>query len=156
MTETPAHSPSPGARPANGAGWQTGHCSRSSAVYESLCTLLADHTLTEPGGNILDVTQLGRGRSVSGLVLKRAWELLQWVEQTGSARRESLKKARAEADRMLNDAKKSIDGSYPTGGRFRGAVVATYGLTLPHREASRMVNRFTDRHTAELQEDHIR
>ncbi|MBK3569832.1 MULTISPECIES: DUF2637 domain-containing protein [unclassified Streptomyces] len=51
--------------------------------------------------------------------------------------------------------KKSIDGSYPTSGQFRGDVEATYGVTLPQREADRMVNRFTNRHTAELQEDHI-
>jgi hypothetical protein len=34
-------------------------------------------------------------------------------------------------------------------------VEATYGVVLPQREAERMVNRFTNRHTAELQEDHI-
>ncbi|MFD8213803.1 DUF2637 domain-containing protein [Streptomyces sp. NPDC059697] len=51
--------------------------------------------------------------------------------------------------------KKSIDGSYPTSGQFRDDVEATYGTTLPQREADRMVNRFTNRHTAELQEDHI-
>ncbi|MFJ4471897.1 DUF2637 domain-containing protein [Streptomyces sp. NPDC089424] len=51
--------------------------------------------------------------------------------------------------------KKSIDGSYPTSGQFRDDVEATYGTTLPQREAERMVNRFTNRHTAELQEDHI-
>ncbi|MFF3660736.1 DUF2637 domain-containing protein [Streptomyces olivochromogenes] len=51
--------------------------------------------------------------------------------------------------------KKSIDGSYPTSGQFRGDVEATYGTTLPPREADRLVNRFTNRHTAELQEDHI-
>ncbi|ARP74151.1 DUF2637 domain-containing protein [Streptomyces pluripotens] len=51
--------------------------------------------------------------------------------------------------------RKSIDGSYPTAGQFGGDVEATFGMTLPHREAERMVNRFTNRHTAELQEDHI-
>lgn len=51
--------------------------------------------------------------------------------------------------------KKSIDGSYPTSGQLRDDVEATYGVTLPQREADRMVNRFTNRHTAELQEDHI-
>ncbi|WP_413761231.1 DUF2637 domain-containing protein [Streptomyces sp. MMBL 11-3] len=51
--------------------------------------------------------------------------------------------------------KKSIDGSYPTSGQFRGDVEATYGTVLPQREADRMVARFTNRHTAELQEDHI-
>ncbi|MER5452302.1 DUF2637 domain-containing protein [Streptomyces sp. NPDC002764] len=51
--------------------------------------------------------------------------------------------------------KKSIDGSYPTAGQLRGDVEATYGVSLPQRDAERMVNRFTNRHTAELQEDHI-
>ncbi|MFD9445456.1 DUF2637 domain-containing protein [Streptomyces sp. NPDC060006] len=51
--------------------------------------------------------------------------------------------------------KKSIDGSYPTSGQFRGDVEATYGIKIPQREADRMVNRFTNRHTAILQEDHI-
>jgi hypothetical protein len=51
--------------------------------------------------------------------------------------------------------KKSIDGSYPTSGQLRDDVEATYGVTLAQRDADRMVNRFTNRHTAELQEDHI-
>ncbi|MDX2682703.1 DUF2637 domain-containing protein [Streptomyces soliscabiei] len=51
--------------------------------------------------------------------------------------------------------KKSIDGSYPTSGQLRDDVEATFGVTIPPREADRMVNRFTNRHTAELQEDHI-
>ncbi|MEW2305137.1 DUF2637 domain-containing protein [Streptomyces sp. NPDC006655] len=51
--------------------------------------------------------------------------------------------------------KKSIDGGYPSSGQFRGDVEATYGISLPQREADRMVNRFTNRHTAELQDDHI-
>ncbi len=51
--------------------------------------------------------------------------------------------------------KKSIDGSYPTAGQFRGDVEATFGNTLPQRDADRMVARFTNRHTAELQDDHI-
>ncbi|MGW2745072.1 DUF2637 domain-containing protein [Streptomyces sp. NPDC001450] len=51
--------------------------------------------------------------------------------------------------------RQSIDGSYPTAGQFRGDVEATYGISLPQREAERMVNRFTNRHTAELQDDHI-
>lgn len=51
--------------------------------------------------------------------------------------------------------KKSIDGSYPSPGQLRGDVEATYGVVLTQRDAERMVNRFTNRHTAELQEDHI-
>ncbi|MFJ2716015.1 serine/threonine-protein kinase [Streptomyces sp. NPDC087437] len=49
----------------------------ASTVYETLGTLLVDHAVTEPGGSILEVTQLGHSHSVSGLILKRAWELLE-------------------------------------------------------------------------------
>ncbi|WP_225825968.1 DUF2637 domain-containing protein [Streptomyces naphthomycinicus] len=51
--------------------------------------------------------------------------------------------------------RKSIDGSYPTAGQFKDDVQATFGMALPKGDAERMVNRFTNRHTAELQEDHI-
>ncbi|MET8770805.1 hypothetical protein ABZV94_28570, partial [Streptomyces sp. NPDC004658] len=51
--------------------------------------------------------------------------------------------------------RKSIDGSFPTPHQFGEAVEATYGITLPAREADRMVNRFTNRFNAELEEDHI-
>jgi hypothetical protein len=51
--------------------------------------------------------------------------------------------------------RKSIDGSYPTAAQLKDDVEATFGVALPKGEAERMVNRFTNRHTAELQEDHI-
>jgi hypothetical protein len=51
--------------------------------------------------------------------------------------------------------RKSIDGSYPTAAQFRDDVEATFGISVPPRDADRMVNRFAKRHTAELQEDHI-
>jgi serine/threonine protein kinase len=62
----------------------------AATVYEALSTLLADHAVTEPGGSILGVTQLGHSHSVSGLILKRAWELLE--------------KAQAEAGRIVAEA----------------------------------------------------
>ncbi|MFI6247266.1 protein kinase [Streptomyces sp. NPDC051016] len=48
-----------------------------------------------------------------------------------------------------------IDGGYPTSYEFGVNVKAAYGVMLPAREADRMVSRFVNRHTAELQEDHI-
>ncbi|MBL1105433.1 DUF2637 domain-containing protein [Streptomyces sp. 5-8] len=51
--------------------------------------------------------------------------------------------------------RKSIDGSFPTPHQFGEAVEATYGMSLPARETDRMVNRFTNRFNAELEEDHI-
>ncbi|MGW0824995.1 DUF2637 domain-containing protein [Streptomyces sp. NPDC002845] len=51
--------------------------------------------------------------------------------------------------------KQSINGSYPTPREFSDNVEATYGVPVPDADAKRMVNRFTNRHTAELQEDHI-
>ncbi|MER7930603.1 hypothetical protein ABTY96_47130 [Streptomyces sp. NPDC096057] len=38
--------------------------------------------------------------------------------------------------------KKSTDGSCPTSDQFKGDVEATYGITLPQREAERMANPF--------------
>ncbi|MBE1599222.1 hypothetical protein H4687_005351 [Streptomyces stelliscabiei] len=51
--------------------------------------------------------------------------------------------------------KKSINGSYPTPRELIDNVEAEFGVTLPAEESKRMVNRFTNRHTAELEEDHI-
>ncbi|WOX11636.1 DUF2637 domain-containing protein [Streptomyces sp. N50] len=53
--------------------------------------------------------------------------------------------------------KKSINGGsgYPTSGQFRDDVEATYTIRLPSRDADRMVTRFTARHAAQLEEEHI-
>ncbi|MGW2694851.1 DUF2637 domain-containing protein [Streptomyces sp. NPDC001296] len=51
--------------------------------------------------------------------------------------------------------KQSINGSYPTPREFIDNVEAEFRITLPAEEAKRMVNRFTNRHTAQLEEDHI-
>ncbi|MFV0134403.1 DUF2637 domain-containing protein [Streptomyces sp. HMX87] len=52
--------------------------------------------------------------------------------------------------------KKSITGSgYPTPREFGDNVEAEFRISLPEQEAKRMVNRFTNRFNAELEEDHI-
>ncbi|MFE6287981.1 DUF2637 domain-containing protein [Streptomyces sp. NPDC057877] len=51
--------------------------------------------------------------------------------------------------------KQSINGSYPTPREFGENVEAEFRLDLPPDEAKRMVNRFTNRYNAELEEDHI-
>ncbi|MGV9250437.1 DUF2637 domain-containing protein [Streptomyces sp. NPDC003697] len=51
--------------------------------------------------------------------------------------------------------KQSINGSYPTPREFSDNVEATYGGPVPDAEAKRMVMRFQNRHTAELEDDHI-
>ncbi|MDX3387531.1 DUF2637 domain-containing protein [Streptomyces niveiscabiei] len=51
--------------------------------------------------------------------------------------------------------KQSIDGSYPTPREFGDNVEATHGISLSDAEAKRMVLRFTNRHTAEVMDDHI-
>ncbi|MFG2134537.1 DUF2637 domain-containing protein [Streptomyces sp. NPDC048751] len=52
--------------------------------------------------------------------------------------------------------KQSISGSgYPTPREFIDNVEAEFRLTLPAEDAKRMVSRFTDRHNAQLEEDHI-
>lgn len=52
--------------------------------------------------------------------------------------------------------KQSISGSgYPTPREFGYNVEATYGVTLPDADAKQMVLRFQERHSAELEEEHI-
>ncbi|WP_320783175.1 DUF2637 domain-containing protein [Streptomyces sp. CRN 30] len=52
--------------------------------------------------------------------------------------------------------KKSISGSgYPTEREFGENVEAEFGVGIAPEEAKRMVNRFTNRYNAELEEDHI-
>ncbi|MDQ0951694.1 hypothetical protein QFZ24_005617 [Streptomyces phaeochromogenes] len=51
--------------------------------------------------------------------------------------------------------KQSINGSYPTPREFGDNVEAEFRVTLPEPEAKRLVTRFTNRHTMELEEDHI-
>jgi hypothetical protein len=51
--------------------------------------------------------------------------------------------------------KQSINGSYPTPREFIENVEAEFRITLPAEEGKRMVNRFTNRYNAELEEDHI-
>ncbi|MEU6539747.1 DUF2637 domain-containing protein [Streptomyces sp. NPDC047000] len=51
--------------------------------------------------------------------------------------------------------KQSINGSYPTPREFGENVDAEFRIVLPPDEAKRMVNRFTNRYNAELEEDHI-
>ncbi|MET8982712.1 DUF2637 domain-containing protein [Streptomyces sp. NPDC004539] len=51
--------------------------------------------------------------------------------------------------------KKSINGSYPTPREFSENAEAEFTLPLSVEEAKRMVNRFTNRYNAELEEDHI-
>ena len=51
--------------------------------------------------------------------------------------------------------KQSINGSLPTPTQFVDNVEATFGSTIPDVEAKRMVNRFSSRFNAELEEDHI-
>jgi hypothetical protein len=51
--------------------------------------------------------------------------------------------------------KQSINGSYPTPREFGDNVEAEFGNRLAGEEAKRLVTRFTARHTAELEDDHI-
>ncbi|MFG2678130.1 DUF2637 domain-containing protein [Streptomyces sp. NPDC048392] len=52
--------------------------------------------------------------------------------------------------------KQSINGSgYPTPREFGYNVEATYGVSVPDADAKRMVLRFQERHTAELEDEHI-
>ncbi|MET8074723.1 protein kinase [Streptomyces sp. NPDC005303] len=77
----------------------------AAVVYEQLSTFLADHAVTEPGGSILDTTQLGNRHSVSGRLLKRAWELFQWTEWDRARQRAETEAVRSEAEQLLRRAR---------------------------------------------------
>jgi len=51
--------------------------------------------------------------------------------------------------------RQSIDGSYPTPRVLGDNIQATYGTTLNPSELKTLAERFQQRHTAELEEDHI-
>ncbi|MFJ3235541.1 DUF2637 domain-containing protein [Streptomyces sp. NPDC086787] len=51
--------------------------------------------------------------------------------------------------------KQSINGSYPTPREFGENVDAEFSIALAAEDAKRMVNRFTNRYNAELEDDHI-
>ncbi|OIK00164.1 hypothetical protein BIV24_03690 [Streptomyces colonosanans] len=51
--------------------------------------------------------------------------------------------------------RRSINGSLPTPREFSDSVEATYNISLGDTAAKRMVNRFSNRFNAELEEDHI-
>ncbi|MFJ1811699.1 MULTISPECIES: DUF2637 domain-containing protein [unclassified Streptomyces] len=51
--------------------------------------------------------------------------------------------------------RQSIDGSYPTPRVLGDNIQATYGSTLSPSELKTLAERFQQRHTAELEEDHI-
>ncbi|QOV36438.1 DUF2637 domain-containing protein [Streptomyces ferrugineus] len=51
--------------------------------------------------------------------------------------------------------KQSINGSLPTPREFSDNVEASFGRSVPDADAKRMVNRFSNRFNAELEEDHI-
>ena len=55
---------------------------------------------------------------------------------------------------VFRESIKSGNGA-PTPRGFIADVEATYGITLAEAESKRMVNRFSNRLNAELEEDHI-
>ncbi|MFC8248093.1 serine/threonine-protein kinase [Streptomyces chartreusis] len=93
----------------------------AATVYEALSMLLVDHAATEPGGSILEVTQLGNNHSVSGLILKRAWEFLE--------------EARAEAGRIVAEAEEV---------KAESVLEAKRAVKLVRRELEVLVQRSED------------
>lgn len=63
--------------------------------------------------------------------------------------------AEPDEDAYYQVFKQSINGSYPTPREFGDNVEAEFGNRLAGEETKRLVSRFTNRHTAELEDDHI-
>ncbi|MET8038609.1 protein kinase [Streptomyces sp. NPDC005345] len=79
----------------------------AEAVCDALSALLADHAVAEPGGNILDAAQLGDRHSVSGRILKRAWEQFQSTEQNREKAERLYADALAESSSLVETARAS-------------------------------------------------
>ncbi|MFJ4832791.1 protein kinase [Streptomyces sp. NPDC088747] len=73
----------------------------AAAVFDALCTVLVDHAVTLPGGDILDAARLGQGEALSGRLLDKAWGLWRSTERQSAVRwaeaRDSADRVRAEA-----------------------------------------------------------
>ncbi|MFC8364284.1 serine/threonine-protein kinase [Streptomyces griseorubiginosus] len=160
---------------------------RSAAVvHETLVTILVEHALMRPGGDLLDLGELGHALAVSGrfLTVARAEAarivaeaeevkagVTTWVNGMLTGLNQEMKRLNGHtgagdpaAERAVPAVseedyyrlfKRSIDGMYPTADQLVNAAEVTYGTRLPLDAALGMVLRFTNRHTAELQEDHI-
>lgn len=63
--------------------------------------------------------------------------------------------AEPDEDAYYQVFKQSINGSYPTPREFGDNVEAEFGNRLAGEETKRLVSHFTNRHTAELEDDHI-
>ncbi|MFD5806965.1 DUF2637 domain-containing protein, partial [Streptomyces sp. NPDC055752] len=64
--------------------------------------------------------------------------------------------AEPDEDAYYQVFKRSISGSgYPTPREFGYNIEATYGVSVLDADAKRMVMRFQERHTAELEDEHI-
>ena len=102
----------------------------AAAVHETLVTILVEHALMPPGGDVLDLAQLGHALSVSGRFLTAARaradvllgqeearrrhevdvyvnEHVAWAEQLRTQAERTLADARAEAERITEEAKEA-------------------------------------------------
>ncbi|MFI0968083.1 protein kinase [Streptomyces sp. NPDC021080] len=120
----------------------------AAAVCDTLSTLLADHAVTDPGGNILDTTQLGHSHSVSGQILKRAREQFQRTERNreeverlcADALAESgslVERARTDADELLAGARQDATAIRERAEELRERV--TNEIEALHERARREV-----------------
>ncbi|KUN91158.1 serine/threonine-protein kinase [Streptomyces resistomycificus] len=88
----------------------------AAAVHDSLTTILADQAVTLSGGQFPDLARLGHDGSVAGRILGKARERWQRTEAESRARHEeatlAITTARAEADRLLAEARERAERRY--------------------------------------------
>ncbi|MFC8248094.1 protein kinase domain-containing protein [Streptomyces chartreusis] len=117
----------------------------AAAVRDALSTVLVDHAVPRVGRDTSDVAHLRHVDSVSGLILKRAWELFQGVERQGATQRAAegaarveahqiLRRARADAKRVLSEAYEEAEANKQTAQDLLGEASDKATKTL--REAS--------------------
>ncbi|QRX93328.1 protein kinase domain-containing protein [Streptomyces noursei] len=77
----------------------------AAAVHDTLSTLLIDHATRLPGGNLLDVVQLGHADSLAARVLKKSWQVWLRTRKDSEAKVEEAEALFAEADAYFEDTR---------------------------------------------------
>lgn len=77
----------------------------AAAVHDALSTVLIDHATRLPGGNLLDVVQLGHTDSLAARVLKKSWQVWLRTQKDSASKLEEADALFAEADAYFDETR---------------------------------------------------
>jgi len=77
----------------------------AAAVHDKLSALLVDHASQLPGGNLLDVVQLGYADSLASRILKKSWQVWLRTQEDSASKLEEADARFAEADSYFEETR---------------------------------------------------